>query len=300
MQLNLWQKKLNNLSKGKISWEYFLGKFEMQNHPALLLSTTKAEQSLLHIAVYQNNEEVVSQLAHLLAMKKNSYGLTALHVAKFLGRANCARLLGLFPLALLSDVSHVVIESPEKMEQLQQFAYHEEPIFESANVLNLLLEKTLAAKSSDQIPGEKIWMGIYFNREVQPKVSLRWIDETLGFGIFAQQTIPSCSFISEYAGIVKDLGDRSTKDNYYCVRYTSWGIKHHKLVVDAQSSGNFTRFINHSETPNLRLQSIYWNGLPRMVLISLQEIEAGTQLTFDYGSLFWKECPHVPIPIQSL
>lgn len=301
IQPNQWQCRVDKLYEGKCCWDEFFGGFDLENHPGLMLSTSKGGHSLLHLAVYQNQESWVEALAPQLSAKRNQYGLRALDVAKFLGRSKCAQLLGAKIKSGISNISHVVIENPEKMELLQDFEYLNDPVFESADILDLVLEKTFSAKSRDLIPGEKIWMGLYFNKEVQkgvhPKVGLRWIDETLGFGIFAQQRIQSCTFIAEYTGVVKDLGKRTTKDNYYCVRYTSWGIKRRKLIVDAQNCGNFTRFINHSETPNLGLQSIYWNGLPRMVLVSLQEIKKGTQLTFDYGSLFWKDCTQVPIPI---
>ncbi len=296
IQPNQWQIQIDRLSDEKISWDQFFESSAISNHPALSFSTTKGGHSLLHLAVYQNKEEWVYRLASLLPSVLNTYGLTALDVAKFLGRTKYMELLGA---PAPKSFANVKIYNPEK---LQNFTYLEEPIFETAQALDLVLEKTAIAKSRDQIPAEKIWMGIYFNKEVQkghhPKVALKWIDDTLGFGVFAQQRIQSCTFIGEYTGVIKDLGKRSTKDNYYCVQYTSWGIRRKKLSIDAQNSGNFTRFINHSQTPNLGLQSIYWCGLPRMVLVSLKEIEKGEQLTFDYGSLFWKHCPQAPLPIK--
>jgi len=298
IQPNHWQRQIDRLADEKISWDQFFESSSIFDHPALPFSTSKGEQSLLHLAVYQNREEWVSKLSNFLYDRRNSYGLTALEIAKFLGRKKCVDLLQTSLRGGLSNAPNVLVENPEKLTDLQDFEYLDEPMFESAGGLDLILEKTALAKSRDQIPGEKIWMGIYFNKEVQkglhPKVSLKWIDEKLGFGIFAAQRIQSCTFIGEYTGIIRET---AAKDNYYCVRYTTWDVMRRKFIIDAQHAGNFTRFINHSDRPNLGLQSIYWCGLPRMVLVSLQEIEEGAQLTFDYGNLFWKECPHTPIPI---
>jgi len=61
---------------------------------------------------------------------------------------------------------------------------------------------------------------------------------------------------------------------------------------------NFTRFINHNAKPNLSLQSVYWRGVPRMIFLALKEISPGTQLTFDYGHLFWKECREIPVAFE--
>jgi hypothetical protein len=299
IQPNRWQLQVDRLADEKITWEQFYEGFLTANHPASEFVTSKGGHTLLHLAVYQDKELYVTELAKLMADKKNGYGLTALEIAKFLGRNACANILQPQPKLSLSKIRNLKIQNPEKV--LESFDYLDEPIFESKHVFDSILEKTAQAKSSDLIPGEKIWMGIYFNKEVQKgfrqKIVLRWIDEQIGFGIFAAQKIPSCTFIGEYTGVIKEVDAKATKDNYYCVKYTTWDIRRRKFTIDAQKSGNFTRFINHSVTPNLGLQSIYWCGLPRMVLVSLQEIEEGAQLTFDYGNLFWKECPHTPIPI---
>lgn len=55
------------------------------------------------------------------------------------------------------------------------------------------------------------------------------------------------------------------------------------LWVDAEKAGNWTRFINHSETPNLEIE--IKDGKVYFVLI--RDIEAGEQLTFDYGKHFF-------------
>ena len=289
-----WQAKLDRLADQKMSWSDFFDSESVADHPALELSTTKGGHSLLHLAVIQDQPLWQAKLAKVMSDRLNEYGLSAAEVGQLIGRSVNPQKLH------VATVPNLILGDPEKIEQLS-FDYLDNPIFESAETLDFLLERTAWAKSSDQIPGEKIWMGIYFNKEVKkgfhPEVSLQWIGDSLGFGIFAAQKISACTLIGEYTGLVKECTRRSTKDNYYCVQYTTWGIRRRKFVIDAKIAGNFTRFINHSHRPNLGLQSIYWSGLPRMVLVSLQEIEAGTQLTFDYGMKFWKESPQPPIRI---
>jgi len=172
------------------------------------------------------------------------------------------------------------------------------PIFETEKGFNDILAKTKKAKLEDLIPPEKIWMGIYFDKEIQkgihPRVSIRYIDSELGYGVFAEQRIPSCGFAGEYTGVVQERKKKHLKDKYYCLRYTVWEMGSRNFVVDAEEKGNFTRFINHSAKPNLGVQSVYWKGLPRMIFVALREILPGTQLTFDYGSYFWKEAPFAP------
>lgn len=283
---NPWQTKIDRLASGKISWEEFFNEPLAPQHPGLEVTTTEGGNTLLHLAVAQGRSEWALKLKQMQA-KRNSYGLTAEELGNLLGQGQAK---------LLKDVENLTVENPEKMKPFQ---YLENPVFENPDDLELILERTAKAKSKDLIAPEKIWLGVYFNKETQkgqvPKLTLKYINDQIGFGVFAAQKIPSCTFIGEYTGIIKP--GKPAKDNYYSVRYTTWELGRKSYMIDAEKAGNFTRFLNHSTDPNLGLQSIYWRGLPRMILVSLKEIEEGAQLTFDYGNLFWKECLLAPLPI---
>ena len=57
--------------------------------------------------------------------------------------------------------------------------------------------------------------------------------------------------------------------------------------------GNHTRFVNHSCQPNSHFERFVWMGKQRIVLVS-KGIEAGEEVTVDYGHTYWqnldKEC----------
>lgn len=59
------------------------------------------------------------------------------------------------------------------------------------------------------------------------------------------------------------------------------------LCIDGFYYGNLSRFINHSCNPNLQVLSIHVENreilLPRVILFSTREIQAGEELTFDYN-----------------
>ncbi|KAJ7708333.1 hypothetical protein B0H17DRAFT_454635 [Mycena rosella] len=60
-----------------------------------------------------------------------------------------------------------------------------------------------------------------------------------------------------------------------------------KYTVDSLRYGNWTRFINHSCEPNLRVQPIVYDTLPSqnmayLTFIAMERIPARTELTFDY------------------
>ncbi|MBI3901116.1 MAG: SET domain-containing protein-lysine N-methyltransferase [Chlamydiia bacterium] len=194
---------------------------------------------------------------------------------------------------------NVVFENEELFKKRHaNLVYLPRPLFDSEKLFDQAVQLTTRAKTKDLIPAERIWMGIYFDKEIDqaihPKVSIRFIDEEIGFGAFAGQRIAPCSFVGEYTGKVIQWKKKLLKEKFHAIRYAIWGFRRQKFLIDGEMMGNFTRCINHSATPNLCLRSVYWKGIPRLIFIALQEIVAGTQLTFDYGPLFWKKHPSLP------
>lgn len=305
--LHFWRSQIDKLAHKKISWDHLFSIlpedfFANPEHPAIEVSTSEEGNGLLHLAVYQNRDDLIPSLSEIPALRqrRNSFGMTPIELARYLDKKGSASLIHPTLPISFKEQPNVEIEAGGHEKELETLEYLPQPIYESEKLLSRILSRTKKTKSEDEIPPEKIWMGIYFDIEIEtglhPRVAIRRIDDAIGFGVFASQRIPSCSFVGEYTGVVQERKRKRLKDNYYCVQYTTWGMGRKKIIIDAKDKGNFTRFINHSSNPNLGLQSIYWRGLPRMAFISLREIPEGEQLTFDYGSFFWKECPH---PLKS-
>lgn len=269
----------------KIGWDEFLKKIE---DPLLLSRLTALHgRTLLHLAVLDNRLDVIHQLKEdvSLKLKRDVFGMSAADLAQLLDRKEA--------LGLIEPVT----EESRFPERPQSFAYLPHPIFESKEGLHQVLTQVAKAKKKDKIPAEKIWMGIYFDKEIRkgmhPAVSIRYVDEEVGYGVFADAKIPACTFVGEYAGVIQMRKPKQLKEKMHVLRYTLWESKKN-FAIDAEYQGNFTRFINHSDKPNLILQSVYWRGIPRMIFVSLKEIKQGKQLTFDYGPLFWKETCQIP------
>ena len=71
------------------------------------------------------------------------------------------------------------------------------------------------------------------------------------------------------------------------------------IFVDAEDEycSLWTRFINHASPPNdnLKPQSLHvgWDGNPRVWFTAKRDIEAGEELTFNYGEDYWLESDNV-------
>lgn len=283
VNIKFLQALLEKLRAKKISWEEFFAKVPPTDTD-LRLAATKEGNTILHLAALQGVSDLPAALAndsHILR-KRNGYGFTPQELRLF----------------LTADTGRLLRECPGVCIEDQDLRFFPHPVFENESTLHHILFHSMKAKEKDLIAPEKTWMGIYFDKEIQqgfhPSVSIRFIDPEVGFGVFAGQRISSCSYVGEYTGMIREKKRRSSRNKMYCVRFEAWSLGGKKFLIDAEKGGNFTRFINHSASPNLSLQSVYWRGMPRMIFIALKEIDEGTQLTFDYGNCFWKECRQTP------
>ncbi len=246
------------------------------------MATALDAKTLLHLAVIDHQVPWVEKLQKipLLKTKRDLFGLSPVDYAILLGRKE------------LRPMWEPVHPLP-----LKDFEYLHAPVFENYEHLEEVIGNVAKAKREDKIPSEKIWMGVYYDRELQkaihPPVEIRHIDPEVGHGVFATKKIPACTYVGEYVGLIQQKTTHQLKEKRHCLRYAVWEAKRN-FCIDAEHKGNFTRFLNHSAKPNLGLQSIYWRGIPRMIFISLREIREGAQLTFDYGSHFWKHHPESP------
>ena len=302
-ELQFWRSSMDALCAGKITWEEFFQGIPIRVHPARFVTTTEMEYTILHLAVLSNRPDLVESIVDVspqLKWKRCNLGWTPTELTQFLPREEMRPFFQISPVtSSFHTEPNVAICDLERFAALSDLPYLSKPLFESDEIFDDILLQTKKAKAEDEISPEKIWMGIYFDKELQkgahPKVSIRFIDEGVGFGVFAAQKITPCSFVGEYVGVIKERKKKELNGKIHVMRYTVWEMGRRKFIVDAEKMGNFTRFINHSEEPNLSLQSVYWRGIPRMIFVAIKEIPEGAQLTFDYGTFFWKECCQTPV-----
>ncbi|XP_061528015.1 histone-lysine N-methyltransferase NSD3 isoform X1 [Phycodurus eques] len=110
--------------------------------------------------------------------------------------------------------------------------------------------------------------------------------EGCGWGLKTNQTVRKGDFVTEYVGEVIDSEECQQRikrahenhvTNFYMLTLTK------DRVIDAGPKGNSSRFINHSCSPNCETQKWTVNGDVRIGLFALCDIEAGTEMTFNYN-----------------
>ncbi|XP_038133153.1 histone-lysine N-methyltransferase NSD3 isoform X2 [Cyprinodon tularosa] len=110
--------------------------------------------------------------------------------------------------------------------------------------------------------------------------------EGCGWGLRTNQALRKGDFVTEYVGEVIDSEECQQRikrahenhvTNFYMLTLTK------DRVIDAGPKGNSSRFMNHSCSPNCETQKWTVNGDVRIGLFALCDIEAGTELTFNYN-----------------
>jgi SET domain-containing protein len=120
-----------------------------------------------------------------------------------------------------------------------------------------------------------------------PEVSIRYVHEAIGYGLFAEEPILENQYIGEYTGVVRRNDRRYFEPlNNYCYEYPTADEIGRSYVIDAKE-GCLTRFINHQESPNLKALYAYWEGYYHLIFLALYPIKPGEQLSFDYGESYW-------------
>lgn len=117
----------------------------------------------------------------------------------------------------------------------------------------------------------------------------KFMTQQKGWGVQSKYPIKKGTYILEYVGEV--VTEREFKERMATL-YTS-DIHHYclhldgGLVIDGHRMGSDCRFVNHSCAPNCEMQKWSVNGLSRMALFAMRDIEPGEELTYDYNfSLF--------------
>lgn len=170
--------------------------------------------------------------------------------------------------------------------------------FSDGDVFETVKAKIKKLQTKGELSRQQVWLGSYFQREIEsnfiPPVSIRWIDDEIGWGVFAERDFSKMDFIAEYSGLVRK-GNRADKTNGYCFEYLYAPGVPSPFTIDAQDQSGIARFINHSANPNLDGSIATFGGISHVVLFAKGPIAKGTQLTYDYGPAYWskRELPRI-------
>lgn len=123
-------------------------------------------------------------------------------------------------------------------------------------------------------------------------VSIRWVSDQVGYGIFAEEDIQPGDLVVEYTGKLQ----RTVEDTVYSFSYPPDNKSSHfkaplpsSCHLNAMHYGNEARFANHSDDPNLETKFVFQGGAWHIIYVAKKKIPRGKQLLINYGSGYWRD-----------
>lgn len=205
-----------------------------------------------------------------------------------------------FPPYLQYDHHRIIVEkddktlvlSPSELGSFLGITYFPQIAFLKSRDFLKIARKTARYRAKQWFELNQLWLGTYFQKEILsselPPVRLRWIDEKVGWGVFAEQDLKPMTFVGEYSGLIRRQR-RADSKNAYCFQYSIISGEPTVYTIDAFERGGIVRFINHSNKPNVKSALATDRYLTHVVLFTSRKILKGEQLCYDYGPTYWKK-----------
>lgn len=185
------------------------------------------------------------------------------------------------------------IHSPQDFENIFRIGYLPSLRFNHKKTENKIKDLCVKAVRKKWITPRQKWLGHYYAHSIQGDVHLdltiAWINEKVGYGVWTNIDLPAHAYIGEYTGILRKRFFLGRWKNRYCFDYNIGEGRNSGYVIDAQNFGNHTRFINHSFEPNLEPASVICDDLVHVIIYAPKAIPAGSQLCYDYGEDYWQK-----------
>jgi len=254
----------------------------------------KQRNNPLHQAVLDDDREA---FAKLFANKKylgekNGWGLTPWDLVKCFHRHHFFSFFGQKAVIPPFEKEGRVIHYTEG-EFFQTFgiSYLHHLEFAKPAVLEWVIWHCKRALQEGMITREQKWLGSYYQKELSsfyaPPVMVKWIDSSIGWGVFAAKDLAAKDYIGEYTGYLRKRKKRLDQKNSYCFEYLIGESEDTPFTIDAQDRGNFCRFVNHSDKANCDPMLIFSEGIMRVILYANKPISKGEQIAYDYGPDYW-------------
>lgn len=185
-----------------------------------------------------------------------------------------------------------MVTTNEEMEKKFSIKYLPQLEFSCDKILQKVEKRCIRKLQHEKYRKTNQWVTGLYERDLQfkkePAFEIKKVSSLVGQGVFARKKIPELSFCGEYTGVVRKRSRRTDRDNDYIFGYII-GPRDTKWVIDAREKGNYTRFINHSDSPNLTSRWMISGGVCHIILFTNRLIHPGEQLTYDYGPLYWRD-----------
>lgn len=175
----------------------------------------------------------------------------------------------------------------EAFQQKSGLIYTPHLQFASEKLHQEIKQRSKAAVALQKVSIRPALLGKKYREKIEEGavngVYIKWIEQDVGLGLFADRDFSSEEYVGEYTGIVRKCWMFFSGCNDYCFRYPLYRIGPRIYTVDATQYCNETSFMNHSDTPNCEAVVVWYQDLFHICIRTLRTIAKDEELTFDYG-----------------
>jgi uncharacterized protein len=195
--------------------------------------------------------------------------------------------------------------SQKRFEELFELTYLPHLGFANWNVEQWIREKCARGHQKGKIKQLALWLGKLHGHQIEaaevPDVAIKWVKPEIGYGLFTNVPLKKWAYIGEYTGILRRRPLLLPNLNDYCFMYPRAWHSLKAFTIDSKAHGNYTRFINHRDCPNCESVGVFYSGIYHIIFRTTQDIPAGSELTYDYGHIYWANRKKIAEePIESL
>ncbi|CAL4109873.1 unnamed protein product, partial [Meganyctiphanes norvegica] len=122
-----------------------------------------------------------------------------------------------------------------------------------------------------------------------------------GRGIVTTRPFKKGEFVVEYIGELIDMREAKNREERYAMDASKGCYSYYFCYQDTQycidateESPYLGRLVNHSRNGNLVTKTVEVNGRPRLVLIAKKDVDADTEVMYDYGDRSKESLEHHP------
>lgn len=191
----------------------------------------------------------------------------------------------------LKGSEKVVIYDVEALEKEFKIRYLPHLEYQNWRVESDIRKLCQSAYEKEKVGNLALWLGKLHARELDeakvPDITIQWMNEKMGYGVITHKFIRKWDFVGEYTGVVRRRRLIFPNLNDYCFMYPRHWVSHKLYAIDSEAQGNFTRFINHSDYPNLESVAVFKDGVFHIIFRAVQDIMPGSELAYDYGDIYW-------------
>ena len=139
--------------------------------------------------------------------------------------------------------------------------------------------------------------GSQIAQQYMAPVSIQYISEEVGYGLYANEDIKAGDFIGEYAGRVVQGGVKDTtwSWSYPINANANSTLAGNVYSMDSKKYGNELRFVNDDEGHNLVVKFVFQGSCWHIIYVAKKDIAKGEQLLISYGDSYWKSRKRVDL-----